>query len=80
MEYVCVDVETTGLDSVNDEIVEELEAPKPKVQPQPTATQKSVLVDMGGTTGELGDLPWEREAVAKPKDDVASAFDDLFNN
>ena len=66
--------------AVNDEIVEELEAPKPKAQPQPTATQNSVLVDMGGTTGELGDLPWEKEVVAKPKDDVASAFDDLFNN
>ena len=64
--------------AVNDEIVEELEAPKPKVQP--TATQKSVSVDMGGTTGEIGDLPWEKEEAPKQKDDVASAFDDLFNN
>ena len=67
--------------AVNDEIVEELEAPKPKVQP--ATTQKSVSVDMGGTTGEIGDLPWEKEVspkAPKQKDDVASAFDDLFNN
>lgn len=67
--------------AVNDEIVEELEAPKPKTQP--AATQKSVSVDMGGTTGEIGDLPWEKEEAPKApkaKDDVASAFDDLFNN
>jgi hypothetical protein len=62
-----------------DDVVEELEAPKqaPKAQPQPSA-------DLGGTT-EIGDLPWETEApaapkAAAPKDDVASAFDDLFNN
>jgi hypothetical protein len=74
--------------AVNDEIVEELEAPKPKVQP--TATQKSVSVDMGGVKeipgvgiGSLpNDLPWEDETPKAPKakDDVASAFDDLFNN
>jgi len=74
--------------AVNDEIVEELEAPKPKVQP--TATQKSVSVDMGGVKeipgvgiGSLpNDLPWEDEEPKAPKakDDVASAFDDLFNN
>lgn len=67
--------------AVNDEIVEELEAPKPKTQP--AATQKSVSVDMGGTTGEIGDLPWEKQEAPKTpkqKDDVASAFDDLFNN
>ena len=67
--------------AVNDEIVEELEAPKPKVQP--AAQQKSVSVDLGGTSDIGGDLPWEKEEVAKApkqKDDVASAFDDLFNN
>ena len=64
--------------AVNDEIVEELEAPKPKAQP--AVQQKSVSVDMGGTTGEIGDLPWEKEEAPKAKDDVASAFDDLFNN
>ena len=74
--------------AVNDEIVEELEAPKPKTQP--AATQKSVSVDMGGAQeipgvgiGSLpNDLPWEDEAPKAPKakDDVASAFDDLFNN
>ena len=63
---------------VNDEIVEELEAPKPKAQSTPK--QSSVSTDMGGTQ-EIGDLPWEKEAPkATAKDDVASAFDDLFNN
>lgn len=64
----------------NDEIVEELEAPKPKTQV--VATQSSVSTDMGGTQ-EIGDLPWEKEEspkAPKAKDDVASAFDDLFNN
>ena len=51
-----------------------------KAQPAATPKQSEVSVDLGGTTGELGDLPWEKEVVAKPKDDVASAFDDLFNN
>ncbi len=70
----------------DDEIVEELEAPKPKAQPK----QSQVSVDMGGAQeipgvgiGSLpNDLPWEDEApkASKPKDDVASAFDDLFNN
>jgi len=64
--------------AVNDEIVEELEAPKPKTQP--VATQKSVSVDLGGTSDIGGDLPWEKEEAPKQKDDVASAFDDLFNN
>ena len=67
----------------DDEIVEELEAPKPKAQPK----QSQVSVDMGGAQeipgvgiGSLpNDLPWEDEAP-KAKDDVASAFDDLFNN
>jgi hypothetical protein len=63
--------------AVNDEIVEELEAPKPKAV---TPKQSDISVDLGGTTGEIGDLPWEKQEVAKPKDDVASAFDDLFNN
>ena len=64
--------------AVNDEIVEELEAPKPKTQP--VATQKSVSIDLGGTSDISGDLPWEKEEAPKQKDDVASAFDDLFNN
>ncbi len=65
----------------SDEIVEELEAPKPKAVAS-TPKQSEVSVDLGGTTGEIGDLPWEKEEAAKPKqkDDVASAFDDLFNN
>lgn len=66
-----------------DSVVEELEAPKqaPKVTAQPS-------VDLGGTSDISGDLPWETEEAPKaaapkaaaPKDDVASAFDDLFNN
>jgi len=64
--------------AVNDEIVEELEAPKPKAQP--VVQQKSVSVDLGGTSDISGDLPWEKEEAPKQKDDVASAFDDLFNN
>jgi hypothetical protein len=63
--------------AVNDEIVEELEAPKPKAV---TPKQSDISVDLGGTTGEIGDLPWEKEEAPKQKDDVASAFDDLFNN
>lgn len=63
-----------------DDVVEELEAPKAA----PTPTPKQPSADLGGTT-EIGDLPWETEApaapkAAAPKDDVASAFDDLFNN
>lgn len=64
--------------AVNDEIVEELEAPKPKAQPI-AQKQSSVSTDLGGTQ-EIGDLPWEKEEAPKQKDDVASAFDDLFNN
>ena len=62
-----------------DDIVEELEAPKAKPQPV-AAKQNNVSVDMGGTK-TTGDLPWEEAPKAsKAKDDVASAFDDLFNN
>ena len=39
-----------------------------------------VSVDLGGTSDISGDLPWEKEEAPKQKDDVASAFDDLFNN
>jgi len=67
-----------GAATSDDEIVEELEAPKPKSQPV-AKKQSEVSVDMGGTQ-EFGDLPWQKEAPAKKADDVASAFDDLFNN
>jgi len=66
--------------AVNDEIVEELEAPKPKVQPAKVSEVKEIP---GVGVGSLpNDLPWEDEAPKAPKakDDVASAFDDLFNN
>jgi hypothetical protein len=64
----------------SDEIVDELEAPKPKAIVS-TPKQSDISADLGGTQ-EIGDLPWEKEEAAKPtqKDDVASAFDDLFNN
>jgi len=61
---------------VTDDVVEELEAPKVAAPKQPS-------VDLGGTSDISGDLPWEKEEAPKaaaPKDDVASAFDDLFNN
>ena len=62
-----------------DSVVEELEAPKVTAQSS---------ADLGGTSDISGDLPWETEEAPKaaapkaaaPKDDVASAFDDLFNN
>ena len=66
--------------AVNDEIVEELEAPKPKAQPVKVEETKEIPgVGMGSLPN---DLPWEDEAPKAPKakDDVASAFDDLFNN
>jgi hypothetical protein len=66
--------------AVNDEIVEELEAPKPKAQPAKVSEAKEIP---GVGVGSLpNDLPWEDEAPkdTKQKDDVASAFDDLFNN
>jgi hypothetical protein len=59
----------------DDELVDQLEAPKAaavKTVPKPAA--KSNPDD------EIGDLPWEKQAPAKQKDDVASAFDDLFNS
>ena len=65
-----------GSAPTSDEVVEELEAPKAAPKPQ-----SKVSADLGGTQ-EVGDLPWEKEETTKPtqKDDVASAFDDLFNN
>ena len=58
----------------DDDIVEELEAPKPKV----AAT--TPLAKSNPETVQLNDLPWEKEEKPKVKDDVATAFDDLFNN
>jgi hypothetical protein len=53
-----------------------------KVQPK----QSTVSTDMGGSQ-DIGGLPWDDETPtastqkASPlKEDVASAFDDLFNN
>jgi hypothetical protein len=66
--------ELKGSTPASDEVVEELEAPKAAPKPQ-----SKVSADLGGTQ-EVGDLPWEKEEPKKPADDVASAFDDLFNN
>jgi hypothetical protein len=63
-----------GSTPASDEVVEELEAPKAAPQ-----KQSNVSADLGGTQ-EIGDLPWEKEEPKKPANDVASAFDDLFNN
>jgi hypothetical protein len=64
----------------SDDIIEELEAPKPKAQPAKVEETKEIP---GVGIGSLpNDLPWEDETPKAPKakDDVASAFDDLFNN
>ena len=59
----------------DDEMVDELEAPKPKATVSAKPAAKSNPDD------EFGDLPWEKKAEpTKAKDDVASAFDDLFNS
>jgi len=73
---------TAGANGDSDEVVAELEAPKPK---------PSVSHDLGGTTESkpvVDTLPWDDEVPTTPapkasvttKDDVTSAFDDLFNN
>ena len=63
----------------DDEMVDELEAPKPKTTTATTATTKPAA--KSNPDDEIGDLPWEKKAEpAKAKDDVASAFDDLFNS
>jgi hypothetical protein len=73
---------TAGANGDSDEVVAELEAPKPK---------PSVSHDLGGTTESkpvVDTLPWDDEIPQTPgpkaavttKDDVTSAFDDLFNN
>jgi hypothetical protein len=53
----------------------------PKAQPAKVSEAKEIP---GVGIGSLpNDLPWDEEApkaAPKPKDDVASAFDDLFNN
>ena len=77
---------TAGANGDSDEVVAELEAPKPK---------PSVSHDLGGVVESkpvVDKLPWDEEEIVvtqpskpapkavTPKDDVASAFDDLFNN
>jgi hypothetical protein len=63
----------------DDEMVDELEAPKPKTTTATTATAKPAAKT--NPDDEIGDLPWEKKAEpTKAKDDVASAFDDLFNS
>jgi hypothetical protein len=60
----------------DDEMVEELEAPKPKAKVASTTP----LAKSNPETSQVNDLPWEKEEKPKVKDDVATAFDDLFNN
>jgi hypothetical protein len=73
---------TAGANGDSDEVVAELEAPKPK---------PSVSHDLGGGVESkpvVDTLPWDDELPITPapkasvttKDDVTSAFDDLFNN
>jgi hypothetical protein len=65
---------------------EALEAPKAAPTAAPVASAPVVSTpafQSAPATAEVpADLPWETEATPafKPKDDVASAFDDLFNN
>jgi hypothetical protein len=65
---------------------EALEAPKTAPTAAPVASAPVVSTpafQSAPATAEVpADLPWETEATPafKPKDDVASAFDDLFNN
>jgi gp32 DNA binding protein like len=67
---------TAGANGDSDEVVAELEAPKPKPS---VAIESKPVVDT---------LPWDDEVPTTPapkvavttKDDVTSAFDDLFNN
>jgi hypothetical protein len=67
---------TAGANGDSDEVVAELEAPKPKPS---VAAESKPVVDT---------LPWDDELPITPapkasvttKDDVTSAFDDLFNN
>jgi hypothetical protein len=67
---------TAGANGDSDEVVAELEAPKPKPS---VAVESKPVVDT---------LPWDDEVPTTPapkaavttKDDVTSAFDDLFNN
>jgi len=67
----------------SDDIIEELEAPKPKAQPQPAKVTEVKEIPGVGIGSLPNDLPWEDDVpkqTPKAKDDVASAFDDLFNN
>lgn len=61
----------------DDELVEQLEAPKAAATIAKPAAKPAAK---SNPDEEVGDLPWEKPAPAKAKDDVASAFDDLFNN
>ena len=58
----------------DDEIVDELEAPKPASKPAPKTKLEEEIA--GGKLTDFGDEP----VKSKAKDDVASAFDDLFNS
>jgi hypothetical protein len=61
----------------DDELVDQLEAPKAIATTAKPAAKPSAA---SNPDEEFGDLPWEKSAPPKAKDDVASAFDDLFNN
>jgi len=64
-----------------DEIVDELEAPKPAAKTTTTVAPLKSSLAKEIEAGHLSDLPWDKEeAKPKAKDDVASAFDDLFNS
>jgi len=70
---------SAGANGDSDEVVAELEAPKAQPTATVSSTPKAPVVDT---------LPWDDEVPSTPapkaavttKDDVTSAFDDLFNN
>ena len=64
-----------------DEIIDELEAPKPAAKTTTTVAPLKSSLAKEIEAGHVSDLPWDKEeAKPKAKDDVASAFDDLFNS
>ena len=65
-----------------DDIVEQLEAPKPVNKPTNAAPANAAPIN-SVKSNQVNDLPWESESsteTASAKSDVASAFDDLFNS
>lgn len=63
--------------ATEEEAVEEAIAAQPAISKPATAVGEA-LQPKEKKVDEINDLPWEKEEVKSPKDDVAAAFDDLF--